>query len=72
MTSYRVDIIESESGWGQRVDESKYFSGPDSLKAANTFIEKYNKQNNLPSAPDWYMYASSPVLVTDEEAQKAL
>lgn len=56
---YRVDIIESERGWGSRVDERKYFK---SLPAANKFVAQYNAQNNLPYVPDWYMYASDPVL----------
>jgi hypothetical protein len=50
----RVLIIESERGWGQKIDEEKEF---DTLEAAEAFIKDYNKGNNLPEAPDWYMYA---------------
>lgn len=67
MTAYRVDIIESERGWGQRVDDHKYFQGPTSKKEADDFVKKFNSQNNLPAAPDWYMYAAQPVLIPDEE-----
>ncbi|MFA6199069.1 MAG: hypothetical protein WC679_01520 [Bacteroidales bacterium] len=49
-----VYIIESERGWGQRVDEVKEF--PD-LEAAQKFIDDYNSVNNLDHVPDWYMYA---------------
>lgn len=51
---YRVDIIESERGWGQKVDEIKYF---DNEPEAKKFVEDYNADNNLPQVPDWYMYA---------------
>ena len=50
----KVEIIESERGWGQRLDEVKEF--PNRTKAEK-FVEKYNSKNNLPQVPDWYMYA---------------
>ena len=54
MKKFKVLIIESERGWGQRVDETKYF---DTKEEAEKFIEDYNKQNNEDKVPDWYMYA---------------
>ncbi len=54
---WRVDIIESERGWGQRTDEIKFFDSEDEAKE---FVVEYNKENNKPVVPDWYMYASSP------------
>jgi hypothetical protein len=54
MSKVKVVIIESERGWGQRIDEVKEF---DDRAAAEAFVKDYNKENNLPSAPDWYMYA---------------
>jgi len=52
----KVFIIESESGWGQRIDEVKEFT---SVKAARKFSEAYNRKYNPPKdvVPDWYMYA---------------
>lgn len=50
----RVEIIESEQGWGQRVDEVKEFP---TVEEAEAFIEKYNSRNDKPTVPDWYMYA---------------
>jgi len=47
-------IIESERGWGQRVDEVKEFK---TEKARDKFIKEFNSENTAPSAPDWYMYA---------------
>jgi hypothetical protein len=50
----KVAIIESERGWGQRVDEIREF---DSRADAEKFVETFNARNNLPQAPDWYEYA---------------
>lgn len=53
-TMYKVHIIESERGWGQRIDEIKEFK---TLAAAEKFVEEFNKKNNKDTVPDWYMYA---------------
>ena len=52
----RVLIIESERGWGQKIDEVKEFS---TREEAVKFCREYNDKYNPPmdSAPDWYMYA---------------
>ena len=61
---YRVDIIESERGWGSKVDEVKYF---DTMESAKEFCKTFNTDNNLDYVPDWYMRAdyvgTVPVLV---------
>lgn len=64
MKKFRVDLVESERGWGQRTDSTKEF---DSLKDANEFVKSFNSQNTEASVPDWYMYASSPYEVFVEE-----
>lgn len=52
---YRVDIIESEAGWGSKIDESIYF---DNEPEARAYVEEYNQKHNPPGpAPDWYMIA---------------
>lgn len=52
---YKVEVIESEAGWGSRVDEVKYF---DSEQSAKDFVRNYNlKYNNQPTTPIWYMVA---------------
>jgi len=60
---YQVDIIESERGWGSKVDEKKFFT---SLKRAENFVAKYNGRNNEPVVPAWYMYAAAPRKVMRE------
>lgn len=52
----KVHIIESESWFGQKIDEIKEF--PDE-ESAREFCSDYNNRYNPPSeiVPDWYMYA---------------
>ncbi len=52
-----VNIIESEAGWGQRVDETKDFA---TEAEALVFVNEYNSHNDKPQVPDWYMYAQIP------------
>ena len=52
--AYRVDIIESERGWGRKIDETKYF---DNEAEAKAFCDQYNSKNPPGPAPDWYMQA---------------
>jgi len=52
---FRVVIIESERGWGSKVDEVKFFSDEQSAK---DFCNRYNKDLNASDpVPDWYMVA---------------
>jgi hypothetical protein len=54
-TAYRVDIIESERGWGSKIDETIHF---DNEAEARKYVTDYNtKYNNLDYVPDWYMRA---------------
>jgi hypothetical protein len=54
---WKVQIIESERGWGQKVEEIRKFS---TLEEANQFKKEFNAENDLDYVPDWYMYASEP------------
>lgn len=50
--AYRVDIIESERGWGSKIDEILYFDNEE----AKQYVILYNEKYNPPGpAPDWYM-----------------
>lgn len=52
---YAVNIIESERGWGQRVDDTIHFSSEHEAKEwARAYNVKYNSSDEV---PDWYMYA---------------
>lgn len=48
-------MIESERGWGQKIDEVIYF---DNEAEAKKYVEDYNKEyNNQKFVPDWYIVA---------------
>lgn len=52
---YRVDIVESERGWGSKIDETIYF---DNQAEARQYAIDYNKKYNTEqTTPSWYMYA---------------
>lgn len=52
---HKVYIIESEAGWGQKVDEVKLF---ETKSEALKFVEDYNAKYNPPGpVPAWYMVA---------------
>lgn len=51
----KVHIIESESGWGQKVEETLRFP---TREEAIKYCENYNTKYNPPGpTPSWYMYA---------------
>lgn len=50
----KVEIVESEHGWGQRIDSTEEFKTQEEVDA---FIKEFNAKNNKDTVPDWYMYA---------------
>ena len=55
MKKVKVAIIESEAGWGQRIDEIKIFKNKGlAVSWANRYNKKYNNKKEVPS---WYMFA---------------
>jgi hypothetical protein len=55
---YKVNIIESERGWGSKVDDTKYF---DEKKDAEDFVKEMNDKLDKDVVPDMYWYAEDPV-----------
>lgn len=53
---YTAIVIESERGWGQKIDSVREFG---TEKERNDFIKDFNSKNNEPTVPDWYMYAET-------------
>lgn len=52
---YKVNIMESERGWGSKVEDTYYF---DSKQDAAIWCMNYNKKyQSSSSTPDWYMIA---------------
>lgn len=62
--AYRVDVFESERGWGRSHLDSRDF---DSKEAATAYMESVNSKNNLPYVPDYYIFAEDPRLVDLDE-----
>jgi hypothetical protein len=52
--AYKVAIIESEAGWGSKIDEIKYFP---TEQEARSFVKDYNSLNTSQVTPSWYMFA---------------
>jgi hypothetical protein len=53
-----VDIIESERGWGRKVDETLVFYGDTNLREeVKNYIKKFNARNDKNVAPDIYWFA---------------
>lgn len=54
---WKVDIMEYERGWGNRLDETKEF---ETYEEALAFRKDFNAKNTDDVVPDWYMVASGP------------
>ena len=51
---YKAYVIESERGWGSKVDDTEVF---ETEAEREKFIAEYNAKNNLDYVPDIYWYA---------------
>lgn len=51
---YAVPVIESERGWGRKIDDYMLCLSEEDAKA---WARKFNSQNPPGPAPDWYMQA---------------
>lgn len=52
---FRVELMESERGWGQEYWHEDY----DTYEEAQKRIHDVNSKNVAGNAPDWYMRAES-------------
>lgn len=50
----KVEIVESERGWGQKVLETKEFT---TKEEAKKFVDDYNSRNRETKVPDYYIAA---------------
>lgn len=57
---FKAIIIESESGWGSRVDETLEF---ETKEERDRYVKEYNDKHNPPlpggRVPSWYMVAQA-------------
>jgi hypothetical protein len=63
MTKYRVQLMESERGWGQEYWHEDY----DTIEEAKERIRSVNVNNTATSAPDWYMRAFDDIETIEVE-----
>jgi hypothetical protein len=69
-SAFKIAVIESESGWGRKIDDYMVCLSTDDTKA---FEKEFNSKNNLSSAPDWYMSVEGepqPIDLTDNQFSK--
>jgi hypothetical protein len=64
---WKVTLIESERGWGQRSGGIKEF---ETYEAAKKFQLEFNSANIEEYAPDWYIVAQDPVFDSTEIDKK--
>lgn len=57
---YRVNVWESEKGWGSRIEERIDYPTPEEAKE---YVEKFNSYNSEYETPGWYMYAEGPFMI---------
>lgn len=64
--AYQVDIIESQRGWGQKIDDTIYFQ---SEEMAKSYVTYYNDDLPTDHVPDCYLQADyiGQVNVSDDE-----
>jgi hypothetical protein len=58
---YRIEVTESERGWGQ----DRWTEDFDSFAEAKARIESINAENTAEVAPDWYMVAKREITVVE-------
>lgn len=62
MPKFKAVIIESERGWGSKIDERLEF---DTEQERDEYVEAYNRKHNPEMyevghrVPDWYMIAKA-------------
>lgn len=61
MLKYRIQVMESERGWGQDYWHEDY----DTYEEADKRIKDINAQNTANSAPDWYMQAEPAIIAIE-------
>lgn len=62
MIKYRINVLESERGWGQE----RWTEDFPTLAEAKARIQEINSKNTSPTAPDYYVQAEETVLAVEE------
>lgn len=70
MIAIKIAVIESEAGWGRKVDDWMVCL---TIEDANAFKIGFNSKNTSSVTPDWYMQAEGepiPIELTDIQFKK--
>ena len=65
----KIPVIESEAGWGRRVDDHMVCL---SVEDAKAFEKEFNSKNTSNTAPDWYMQVEGepePIDLSDSQME---
>lgn len=57
---WKVDLWESERGFGQKLFHTEEFTGPNAKEKAYAYFTAENAKNNKGHVPDWYVFAREP------------
>lgn len=66
----KIAVIESEAGWGRKVDDWMVCL---SIEDAKAFEKEFNSKNTVSSAPDWYMQVEGepqPIDLNDNQMKR--
>lgn len=66
---FKVPVIESEKGWGQKIDDYMVCL---TKEKAESFIIDFNAKNDKLVVPDWYMRAENEIqdhTITDSQLE---
>jgi hypothetical protein len=66
----KIAVIESETGWGRKIDDWMVCLSTEDAKA---FEKEFNAENKSSSAPDWYMQVEGepkPIDLTNKQFSK--
>lgn len=66
-TAVKIPVIESERGWGRKVDDYMVCL---TTEDATKFKEEFNSKNTSKTVPDWYMVVEgNPEPISLNESQ---
>ena len=71
-TAVKIPVVESESGWGRKIDDYMVCL---SVEDAKKFEKEFNSRNTTSSAPNWYMQVEGdpePIDLDDDEMKVLL
>jgi hypothetical protein len=66
----KIAVIESELGWGSKIDDWMVCL---SITDAKAFTQEFNSKNTDATAPNWYMIAEGdpiPIELNDKQYEK--